>query len=92
VSRASYNSANEAQTFSAAAIIDDDALVCYVDAGAGIFGASAGKTFVWQPGGGEGAIYRWRDGANHADLVQFKMQWDQVATATDCGYFFADVV
>ena len=92
VSKASYNSANEGQTFSAAAIIDDDALVCHVDAGAGIFGASAGKTFVWQPGGGGGSIYRWRDGANHRDLVQLKMQWDQKAVATDLGYFFSDVV
>ena len=91
VSKASYNSANEGQTFSAAAIIDDDALVCHVNAGAGIMGASAGKTFVWQPGGGAGSIYRDR-GTNHADLIQHKEQWDQKAVATDLGYFFSDVV
>lgn len=92
VSKASYNSANEAQTFTAAAIIDDDALVCHVDPSAGVFGATAGKTFAWDGGGGAGSIYRWRDGQNHRDLVQLKMQWDQKAVATDLGYLFLDVV
>lgn len=92
VSKASYNTANEAQTFSGSAIIDDDALVAHVNPGAGIMGASAGKTFVWQPGGGAGSLYSWRDGENHRDLVQFKMQFDQKATATDLGYFFSDIV
>ena len=91
VSKASYNSANEAATFVGAAIIDDDALVCHVNAGAGVMGATAGKTFVWQPGGGNGSIYRDRD-TNHRDLIQFKEQWDQNAVATDLGYFFSGIV
>jgi hypothetical protein len=30
--------------------------------------------------------------ADDADLLKFKMQWDQKAVATDLGYFFADIV
>lgn len=91
-SYASYNSANEGAAMTAAAIVDDDALICYVDPAAGLFSASAGKTFVWAPGGGQGTIYRVRDDINHRDLIQLNEQWDQVAVATDVGYFFADVV
>jgi len=92
VAKATYANINEAASFSATAIIDDDALICHVDAGAGIFGATAGKSFVWGGGGGGGSMYSYRDDARHADVVQLKAQWDQVACATDLGYFFADVV
>ena len=91
VSKATYNSANEAQTFTGAAIIDDDALVCHVNPSAGVFDATAGKTFVWQPGGGAGSIYRDRN-TNHANLIQHKEQWDQKVVASDLGYLFLDVV
>lgn len=92
VAKGTYSNTNEAATFTATAIIDDDALVCYVDPNPGIFGATAGKTFSWLPGGGMGTIYRDPARRNHSDVVQHKEQWDQVAVATDLGYFFADVV
>ena len=92
VGKATYSNTNEAAAFSATAIIDDDCLVTYVDPSAGIFGATAGKTFVWNPGGGEGAIFRDPARKNHSDTYQHKEQWDQKAVATDLGYFFADVV
>jgi hypothetical protein len=92
VAKGVYSNTNEAADYSATAIIDDDALICNVDPGAGVFGATAGKTFVWGPGGGGGSMYSDRENQRHADVVQFKMQWDQVAVATDLGYFFADVV
>jgi len=93
VGKASYSNTNEASSFSASAIIDDDALVCYTTPTPGIFEASAGYTFNWAPGGGLGAIRPvFRDEANDADLIKHKAQWDQKAVATDCGYFFADVV
>lgn len=92
VGRATYSNTNESATFSASAIIDDDALVCYVDPSAGIFGVTAGKTFVWQGGGGFGTVYRDPDRHNHSNVFQHKEQWDQKAVATDVGYFFADVV
>lgn len=92
VSKASFNSANEGQAMTAAAIIDDDALVCYVTPNPGIFEASAGYTFAWAPGGGTGMIRTYYDDARDADMIKHKEQWDQVAVATDVGYFFADVV
>lgn len=92
VGMGSYTNTNEAATFSATAIIDDDCLVCHVDPGAGLFGATAGKTFFWEPGGGQGKIYRDLPRFNHGDWFQQKEQWDQVATATDLGYIFLDIV
>ena len=92
VGKGTYSNTNQAAAFSATAIIDDDCLVCHVDAGAGLFGATAGKTFTWLPGGGNGTIYRDPARRNHSDVFQHKEQWDQKATATDLGYFFADVV
>ena len=92
VAESSYNSANEGQTFSASAIIDDDALVCSVDPSAGIFGATAGKTFSWLPGGGEGIIINTRVDERDSDLIKMKAQWDQKAVATDLGYLFIDIV
>jgi hypothetical protein len=92
VAKGSYSNTNESATFSASAIIDDDALITYVDPNPGIMSATAGLTFEWAPGGGGGAAYNYRDNARHADVIQTKMQWDQKVTASDLGYFFADVV
>lgn len=92
VSRATYANINEAGTFAATPIIDDDALFIYANPSAGVFDASAGKTLVWLPGGGEGTIYRYRENSRHADILQHKEQWDQVVTAADLGYFFSDIV
>lgn len=92
VSRATYSNTNEAAAFSASAVIDDDALFVYVNPSAGIFDASAGKTFVWGPGGGEGTIYRYRENSRHADILQHKEQWDMKVMASDLGYFFSDIV
>lgn len=92
VAEASYNTANEGQDFSASAIIDDDALVCSVDPSAGLFGATAGKTFSWLPGGGEGIIINTRVDEKDTDLIKMKAQWDQKVVATDLGYLFTDIV
>lgn len=92
VGKATYSNTNEAATFSASAIVDDDCLISYVDPSAGIFGATAGKTFVWAPGGGEGAIFRDPARKNHSDTFQHKEQWDQKAVASDLGYIFLDIV
>ena len=91
-SMASYNTANLGQDFSGSAIIDDDALICWVDHSAGVFSATAGKTFVWAPGGGLGGVRPYRSEDTDSDVFKYKEQWDQVAVATDVGYFFADVV
>lgn len=92
VSKASYNSANEGQTFSAAAIIDDDCLICHVEAAPSIAMPSAGYTFAWEPGGGVGSVVSYREQSAKADILQHSEQWDQVAVATDLGYFFSDIV
>lgn len=91
VGMAGYNSANEGQSFSGTAIVDDDALVCYVEPSPGIFKASAGYTFAWGDGGGDGVIINSRDELNDADLIKTKEQWDQKAVATDLGYFFSGI-
>ena len=93
VSSAIYNNVNEAAaTQTTSPIIDDDALLLYVAPGASTFGISAGKTFVWNAGGGEGTIYRYREDARHADVIQHKEQWDQKVVAADLGYFWSDIV
>lgn len=92
VSKASYNSANEGQDASMAAIVDDDALICYANPSPSIFAASAGYTFAWPGGGADGQIFRFRDDKQHADELQHKEQWDQKAVAADCGYIYLDIV
>lgn len=93
VGMAIYNTANEGQTASYSAIIDDDALLLYTTPTPSIFEASAGYTFVWGPGGGDGTIYApYRDYGKQSDVIQSKMQWDQKAVATDLGYFMSDCV
>lgn len=93
VGRASYNSANESATASYAAIIDDDFLLLSVNPAAGSMGATAGKTFYWQPGGGLGSVLpMYRDEKEQRDLLRVKMQWDQVCVASDLGYLWTDIV
>lgn len=74
VSKATYNSANEAATFSGAAIIDDDALICHVGAPQGVMSVTAGVTFTWDGGGGEGTLSRYRDDSIDSDVIKHKEQ------------------
>jgi hypothetical protein len=92
VAKAVYNSANEGQTMTGAAIIDDDCLISYSSDSPGISEASAGYTFTWQGGGGAGEMVTYRENQTKSDIIQNSEAWDQKAVATDVGYFFADVV
>ena len=92
VGKATYNSANEGQTMSATAIVDDDCLICYSNNAPGMFAPSAGYTFTWDGGGGNGSVYTYREDQTDSDILKNKEAWDQKAVATDVGYFFADVV
>lgn len=92
VSKASWNSANEGQAFSASAIVDDDCLVCYVSSAPSVMSASAGYTFSWGGGGGLGSIATYRDQSVKSSVLQHSEAWDQKAVATDVGYMFLDVV
>jgi len=92
VATAIYNSANEGQDPTLAAIIDDDALLCYVAPSPGIFTASAGYTFTWAGGGGDGEIVQYRDQSVKSNILQLSEQWDQKVVAADLGYFWAGIV
>lgn len=92
VSRAIYNTANEGQTASYSPVIDDDALVYYNNPSAGIFDATAGKTFVWNPGGGAGSVRSYMEDQTDSMILKHKEQWDQKLVANTLGYFFADIV
>jgi hypothetical protein len=91
VAQAIYNSANENATGTFAPIVDDDALICYQDPGAGVFGATAFKMFYWEPGGGLGGVRRYREEGNDADILKMKMQIVFKTVAADLGYLFTDV-
>ena len=93
VGKASYNSANENAAMTAAAIIDDDCLICYCQPSAGIMSASCGYTFAWGGGGGDGTVAPpYREPQTKSDVLQLSEAWDQKVTASDLGYFFADIV
>lgn len=92
VSKASYNSANEGQTFASAAIVDDDALLIVSAGMPSVMTPSAGYTFAWNGGGGTGQIATYREQKSKSDILQLSEAWDQKAVATDCGYFWADIV
>ena len=92
VAEASYNSANEGQAMTAAAVIDDDCLVTYVTPTPGIMEASAGYTYSWNGGGGLGSIAQYREDQTKSDVLQNSEAWDQKVVASDVGYFFSDCV
>lgn len=92
VGEATYNTANEGQTVSLSAIVDDDCLICYSNPTPGKFAPSAGYTFTWAGGGGDGSVVTYREDQTDSDILKNKEAWDQKAVATDVGYFFADVV
>ena len=92
IGKASYSATNEATAFSASSIIGNNAGIFYVSGNPGLFTASAGYLFTWQPGGGQGTVYRVRDDKRHADLIQMTTQWQDKVVATDCGYMYLTVV
>jgi hypothetical protein len=92
VGEAVYNSANEGQTMTGAAIIDDDALICYCAGAPGILTPSCGYSFSWPGGGGQGAIVPYRDQSAKSDILQHSEAWDQKVVASDLGYIFLGIV
>lgn len=92
VGGAIYNTANIGQTASYSPIMDDDALVLHIDAGAGVFGATAGKCFAWTGHGAEGMIETYREDKINSDVHRAKAAWDFKLVASELGYFFSDIV
>ena len=66
--------------------------MCYVSGGPGLFEASCGYFFTWQPGGGQGTIARYRDDSADTDLLKHKEQWADKIVATDLGYMYVNCV
>ena len=95
VAEALYTTSDEgSSTYTYSDIIDDDALLLYVADRPSLLVPSAGYTFVWRPltGGGVQFIRRIRDDKRRKDIIEGHSYFDQVATATDAGYFFSDAV
>lgn len=92
VGEAVHSDTNEAADFSGSFIFDDDALLIYSNPNAGLRTATAGKTFVWAPGGGTGSMYSHYSNDRHATVIQHKEQWDQKLVSADLGYFWSDIV
>lgn len=93
VAEAIYNTANEAQTASYSPIIDDDALLLYVAPGqADMFTVTAGKTFGWRGGGGEGEVVRYWDQSVKSWIIQNSEAWEMKVIAAGLGYLWLDIV
>lgn len=92
VGRASYNLNNEGQSFSGSPVIDDDALLCYVESTPNKLLPSAGYTLAWEPGGGIGQVSQYWDQRVRSTILQHVEQWDQKVVASDVGYFFSGIV
>ena len=92
VSRAIYNTANIGQAASLAPVIDDVALIHIVEPGTDMMSVTSLKTFVWQPGGGEGSAKSYYDDGSDSTILAHKEQWDQKLISADTGVFFSDIV
>lgn len=87
-----YNSAVEGQTAVYAPIIDDDALLLYVNPTPQLMAPSAGYTFTWDGGGGIGQVVTYPEQSTRSDILQLVEAWDQKVVAADLGAIWLDVV
>ena len=94
VSEAVYRSSAEGATLTLARIIDDDLLLVYTPPGPAKWVPAAGYTFYWKPltGGGIQYVRRYRDDKLRGDFIEVNTYYDQVATVTQSGELFLDVV
>jgi hypothetical protein len=69
---------------------DDDILIMYAPVGVDMMTACAGKTLVWEPGGGRGTMSRIRMDEVNADQVRIQSQYQQKQVAAAAGYIYAD--
>ena len=92
VSRAVRNTANLNAADSISPIIDDDCLVCIVKPGADMMTISSLKTFVWNPGGGQGSVKSYFSNERNSTILQHQEQWDQKLIGAGTGYIFTDIV
>jgi hypothetical protein len=73
---------------------DDDALLMYVAPRPSIWEPSAGYTFVWNTGLGNGMqwVRKYRNEEILGDFIEVRSYFDQKATVADAGVFFSDIV
>lgn len=94
VARASYRSSAEGASLTMARIIDDDAILLFANPTPGLMTPTAGITFFWKPlvGGNLQFMRKYRMEPERKDVMENHSYVDQVATETESGYFFNDVV
>lgn len=73
---------------------DDDALLLYVPSSPSIWEPSAGYTFYWQTGMGNGkeAIRKYRDERILGDYIEVRSYFQQKKISASAGVFFTDIV
>jgi len=73
---------------------DDDALMLYAPSRPSIFTPSAGYTFVWNTGMGNGIQYmrKYRDDVRGGDWVEVRSYYDQKSIVENAGLFLSDCV
>ena len=94
VGEAVDNTAQEGATFSGEFMWGKNALMIQVPSTAGRRIPAAGYTFVWTMGGGNLTVQitKKRDDDRDREVMRGKHAYDQKATGTDLGYFFANAV
>ena len=73
---------------------DDDALMLYVPARPSLWEPSAGYTFVWNTGMGNGMQWmrKYRNEEILGDYIEVRSYYDQKKTSKPAGAFFSDIV
>ncbi len=73
---------------------DDDAFLYYAPATPSIFNASAGYTFVWNTGMGNGMqwVRKYRDDERLGDYIEVRSYFDQKKVDANAGLFVSDAV
>ena len=92
VAAAIYNSADEGQSASLAAIIDDDALLLYTTPTPSLLQPTAGYTLAWPTAGADGMIDQYEEPETKSVIVRNNECWVQKQVAADAGYLWLDVV
>lgn len=95
VAKGVYNSANEGQTSTGAAIFGKHALLCYVPPAPGLMTPAAGYTFAWS--GYTGAVNgmrtkKFRMENLNSDRIENEMAIDLKTVSSALGYFFNGAV
>ena len=72
---------------------DDDALLLYLPSNPSIWEPSAGYTFVWNTGIGNGMQWmrKYRNEEILGDFIELRTYYDQKLTSANAGVFFSDI-